>query len=48
MSGPLGECSAQRSRGFNAVQLENAVLCAECDVVSDSRMTSAWCVAVAR
>jgi hypothetical protein len=26
----------QRSRGFTAVPLENAVLCAECDVVSDS------------
>ena len=36
MSGPVGGSSAQRSRGFNAVPLENAVLCAECDVVSDS------------
>lgn len=36
MSGPVGGFSLQRSRGFNAVPLENAVLCAECDVVSDS------------
>ena len=36
MSGPVGGGSLQRSRGFNAVPLENAVLCAECDVVSDS------------
>jgi hypothetical protein len=25
-----------QGRGFNAVALQNAVLCAECDVVSDS------------
>jgi hypothetical protein len=36
MSGPAGGASVQRSPGFNAVPLENAVLCAECDVVSDS------------
>ena len=28
--------SGQRSRVLNAVPLQNAVLCAECDVVSDS------------
>ena len=28
--------SGQRSRVLNAVPLHNAVLCAECDVVSDS------------
>jgi hypothetical protein len=27
---------ASQGRGFNAVALQNAVLCAECDVVSDS------------
>ena len=36
MSSPVRGSSLQRSRGFNAVPLENAVLCAECDVVSDS------------
>jgi hypothetical protein len=36
MSGPVGGSSVQRSRSLNAVPLENAVLCAECDVVSDS------------
>jgi hypothetical protein len=36
MNGSAAECSAQRSRIFNAVPLQNAVLCAECDVVSDS------------
>lgn len=28
--------SRERARGLNAVPLQNAVLCAECDVVSDS------------
>lgn len=36
MNGSAGGCSAQRSRGLNAVPLQNAVLCADCDVVSDS------------
>jgi hypothetical protein len=36
MNGFVAGCSAQGSRGFNAVPLQNAVLCAECDVVSDS------------
>ena len=36
MSSPVGGSSVQRSRRFNAVPLQNAVLCAECDVVSDS------------
>jgi hypothetical protein len=35
MSGS-GEISPQRPRFFNSVPLKNAVLCAECDVVSDS------------
>jgi len=30
------ESIAQRGRVLNAVALQNAVLCAECDVVSDS------------
>jgi len=33
-SGVVG--SGERARVLNAVPLENAVLCAECDVVSDS------------
>jgi len=36
MSSPVGGSPVQSSPGFNAVPLENAVLCAECDVVSDS------------
>ena len=35
MSGS-GEISPQRPRVLNSVPLQNAVLCAECDVVSDS------------
>jgi hypothetical protein len=30
------ESAPERGRGFNAVALQNAVLCAGCDVVSDS------------
>jgi|SRR5215471_2012005 len=36
MSGPVGGSFVQRSWSRNAVPLQNAVLCAECDVVSDS------------
>src|SRR5215470_13110623 len=36
MSGSGGGGSVQGPRVLNAVPLENAVLCAECDVVSDS------------
>jgi hypothetical protein len=36
MKGPDAVGTAQLSRGLNAVALQNAVLCAECDVVSDS------------
>jgi hypothetical protein len=36
MKGPYAVGTAQLSRGLNAVALQNAVLCAECDVVSDS------------
>jgi len=36
MSGSVGGSSVQLSQGFNTVPLENAVLCVECDVVSDS------------
>ena len=38
----LREDEAPRGRVLNAVALQNAVLCAECDVVSDSRMTDVW------
>ena len=30
------ESVSEKGRGLNAVALQNAVLCAECDVVSDS------------
>ena len=33
---PLREDEAPRGRVLNAVALQNAVLCADCDVVSDS------------
>lgn len=36
MKGPYVVDASQGSRRFNAVPLQNAVLCAECDVVSDS------------
>lgn len=36
MNGSGSGCSVQRSWVLNAVPLQNAVLCAECDVVSDS------------
>ena len=36
MKGSYVEGASQVGRRFNAVPLENAVLCAECDVVSDS------------
>ena len=36
MNGSGSGGSVQRSRVLNAVPLQNAVLCAECDVVSDS------------
>jgi len=36
MSGSGGGGSVRGSRSLNAVPIENAVLCAECDVVSDS------------
>src|SRR5215470_10036673 len=36
MSGPVGGSFVRNSRVLNAVPLQNAVLCAECDVVSDS------------
>lgn len=36
MSGSRGRSSVQGPWVLNAVPLENAVLCAECDVVSDS------------
>jgi len=36
MRGSVGESAAERGRVLNAVGLQNAVLCAECDVVSDS------------
>jgi hypothetical protein len=36
MKGSVGESSAPQARMVNAVALRNAVLCAECEVVSDS------------
>jgi hypothetical protein len=36
MNGPYADDAPERSRCLNAVALQNAVLCAECDVVSDS------------
>ena len=42
------ESSSQVGRPLNAVALENAVLCAECDVVSDSPHDTAWSAAAAR
>ena len=36
MRGSLVESAPERGRVLNAVALQNAVLCAECDVVSDS------------
>jgi hypothetical protein len=36
MSGSVVESAPERGRVLNAIALQNAVLCAECDVVSDS------------
>ena len=36
IKGSVGESSTPQARIVNAVALRNAVLCAECDVVSDS------------
>jgi hypothetical protein len=36
MKGSYADGTSLVSRGLNAVALQNAVLCAECDVVSDS------------
>jgi hypothetical protein len=36
MRAPVVESAAERGRVLTAVALQNAVLCAECDVVSDS------------
>jgi hypothetical protein len=36
MRAPVVESAAERGRVLNAVALQNAVLCAECDMVSDS------------
>lgn len=36
MKGSYVEGASQAGRSLNAVALQNAVLCAECDVVSDS------------
>jgi hypothetical protein len=36
MNGPYVDDAPERGRCLNAVALQNAVLCAECDVVSDS------------
>jgi hypothetical protein len=36
MKGSVAESAPEQGRVLNAVALQNAVLCAECDVVSDS------------
>lgn len=36
MKGSVVNIRAEKSRPLNSVSLQNAVLCAECDVVSDS------------
>jgi hypothetical protein len=36
MNGSHGDDAPERGRFLNAIALQNAVLCAECDVVSDS------------
>jgi hypothetical protein len=36
MNGPYVDDARERGRCLNAIALQNAVLCAECDVVSDS------------
>jgi hypothetical protein len=36
MEGPYVDGTYQVGQGLNAVALQNAILCAECDVVSDS------------
>ena len=36
MGDPAVGCSCTRGRVLNAISLQNAVLCADCDVVSDS------------
>jgi hypothetical protein len=36
MNGPYVDGAPERSRCLNAIALQKAVLCAECDVVSDS------------
>ena len=36
MKGSVAQVTPQKPRVLNAVALEHAVLCAECDVVSDS------------
>jgi len=47
MKDPYVEGASQVGRRFNAVPLQNAVLCAGCDVVSDSPH-DAWSAAAAR
>ncbi len=36
MKGSVVDIGAERNRQLNAISLRNAVLCADCDVVSDS------------
>jgi hypothetical protein len=36
MNGSYVDAAPERARCLNAIALQNAVLCAECDVVSDS------------
>jgi len=42
------ESVPEKGRALNAVALQNAVLCAECDIVSDSPMISVWSAGAVR
>ena len=42
MKDSYADGTSQVGQGLNAVTLQNAVLCAECDVVSDSPKIGNW------
>jgi hypothetical protein len=44
MKGSVVNVRAEELRSFNSIRLQNAVLCAECDVVSDSPHVVVWFV----
>jgi hypothetical protein len=48
MNGSYVDDAPERGRCLNAIALQNAVLCAACDVVSDSPQTPAWSAGAAR